>query len=104
MRRPITFAVLSFLLLFMQQQSQVHALAHLGPQLARAHETKLIAPHADDACVECALLAAGTGAVPGDAALLVFAPQASEHAGTIFRSRPADTPTYFQSRAPPVLL
>ena len=104
MRRPIVFAVLSFLLLFMQQEAQVHVLSHLGPQLARAHETQILVPHADGACVECALLAAGTFTVIGDPPPLVFAVTGVEPAWAAFRSHPADAPAYYSSRAPPVLL
>ncbi len=59
MRRTALLAVLSFLLLSMQHEAQVHALSHLGPQLARSQDTAFVAPHADVACVECALLANG---------------------------------------------
>jgi hypothetical protein len=104
MRRPIVFAVLSFLLLFMQQEAQVHALSHLGPQLARAHETQILVPHADSACVECALLAAGTSTATSDPSSLVFAVTDVEPAWVAFRSHPADAPAYYSSRAPPVLL
>ena len=65
MRRSLAFAILSFLLVFMQQQAQVHALSHLSHS-ARSQQQQAVAPHADPACVECALLAAGTGAVLSD--------------------------------------
>ena len=104
MRRPIVFAILSFLLLFMQQEVQVHAFSHLGPQLARAHETQLLAPNADGACVECALLAAGSSAAIGDPPPLDFAVFVIEPAWVAFHSHPADAPAYYSSRAPPVLL
>ena len=103
MRRPILFAVLSFLLLFMQLQAQVHALSHLGPQLARSHHTELVAPHVDETCVECALLAAGTNGVQGDAPALAPTATATERALLAFRSRAVDFPAYVSSRAPPLL-
>jgi hypothetical protein len=103
MRRSIAFAVLSFLLLYMQQEAQVHAMTHLGPQLARKHQTELVAPSADAACVECALLAAGTHAAHGHDLAIVAELPPTERARAPFRSRATDAPAYFQSRAPPVL-
>ena len=58
----------------------------------------------DGACAECALLAGGTSAVAGDAVAFAFAAPVGERAVSGFRSRPADAPSYFSSRAPPVLL
>jgi hypothetical protein len=104
MRRTFAFALLSFLLLFMQQEAQVHALSHVGPQLARSGETKAVAPTADDACLECALLATGTGAAVGAGQSLASAVPVSGLVWSAFRSRAADVPSYFSSRAPPVLL
>jgi hypothetical protein len=104
MRRPIIYAVLSFLLLFMQQEAQVHALSHLGPQLARSHQTEVLAPLADEACVECSLLAAGTIGAAGEQALLAPAGPVAELIWSAYRSRAADVPSFFSSRAPPVLL
>jgi hypothetical protein len=104
MHRPVILAVLSFLLLSMQQEVQVHALQHLGSQLTRSHQTELIVPHADSACVECALLAAGTSAAIGDSSSLASAVPVAERGWAAFRSHPADAPAYYSSRAPPVLL
>ena len=104
MRRPIVLAVLSFLLLSMQQEVQVHALRHLGPQLGRSHETALVAPQADSTCAECALLAAGTSAAIGDSHSLVSATTVAERAWNAIRSHPAAAPVFYSSRAPPALL
>ncbi len=104
MRSPILFAVLSFLLLSMQHEGKVHALSHLGSQLTRSHDTELKAPHADGACVECALLAAGSSTVNGDLPALQSPALVTERAWLVFRSRTADVPAYYSSRAPPVLL
>src|SRR5450432_428547 len=104
MRRSIVFAVLSFLLLFMQQEMQLHALSHLGPQLVRSHETAFVAPHADDTCVACALLAAGSGAAIGADVSHAFEASANGRAWFAFLSRAADAPSYYSSRAPPILL
>ena len=103
MRRPVLLAILSFLLLFMQQGVQLHAISHLGPQLVRAKDTGLSAPHADEMCVECALLAGGATAVIGDLPLHEATSPPAQRAWHPFQSHPADTPTFFQSRAPPFL-
>jgi hypothetical protein len=59
------FALLLSLLLFgMQQEAFRHALTHFRP--AVAHQ-ELSNPQADAPCVECALLAAGSAALPSDA-------------------------------------
>ena len=55
MRRAFLFAVLSLLLLSMQQQGYVHPIAHLaGKYASHSQETVLSAPQFDVACVECA--------------------------------------------------
>ncbi len=102
MSSRLRLAVLALLLLFMQGQALVHPIVHLPG--APAHETGLTATHAVEACVECALLAGGV------AALLPGTPPAAHGAPAhplVFvshRSRAADVPAWFQSRAPPVLL
>ena len=103
MRRPALLAILSFLLLFMQQGVQLHAISHLGPQLARAKDAGLSAPHADEKCVECALLAGGATAVIGDLPMREATPPAAQRAWHPFQCRPADAPAWFRSRAPPLL-
>jgi hypothetical protein len=104
MRRSAYIAVLSFLLLFMQQQATVHALSHLAPQLAHSSRIELVAPHAGAACVECALLATGTSAAIGADPSLVSVVPAPGLVRSAYRSRAADAPVYFSSRAPPILL
>ena len=104
MRRAILFAVLSLLLLSMQHQGYVHPIAHLGGYASHPQETALSAPQLDVACVECALLVSGTHAVYGESAAAMLAVAAEVRARTAFRSRAADVPSWFQSRAPPVLL
>ena len=100
LRRALT-VVLCLLLLSLQQEALVHPLSHLGTP---AKETGASALHASADCVECALLASGfSAAVSGHAPLAAGAPAA----GLVFfsyRSRDADAPAWFQSRAPPVLL
>ena len=104
MRRGILFAVLSFLLLSMQNEVLVHPLGHLGSRVARPAGPEAALPHAVDACAECALLAAGSDAVRGNVPSLHFTAPATQGALTAFRSRAADAPVYFASRAPPALL
>ena len=104
MRRPVLYVVLSFLLLAMQHEGLVHPFEHLGSALARPDKTELALPHASGACAECALLSAGSNAALGD----LPAPQSSapviEREKLAFLSRATDAPSYYSSRAPPVLL
>lgn len=104
MRRSFFLAVLSFLLLSMQHEAQVHAFSHLAPQLARSHDTAFVSPHADDVCVECALLATGTAAPLGGQATIAASAPPAQLASAAFASRAADFPASFSSRAPPALL
>jgi hypothetical protein len=104
MRRPILFAILSFLLVSMQHDGLVHPFEHLSSQLARSDKTALALPDAGDACAHCALLAAGSHVVLGDLPVLHSVSSVVESATFAFRSRAADFPASFSSRAPPVLL
>lgn len=104
MRRALLSAVLSLLLLAMQQQGYVHPLAHLAGHEEPSQETVASAPHADEACGLCTLLAGGSLAV---VAGLLPHPADTPGDGLVFhtyRSRAADVPAWFESRAPPVLL
>jgi hypothetical protein len=104
MRRGILFAILSFLLLAMQNEGLVHPLGHLDTRVARPDRPEAALPHTVAACAECALLAAGSDAVRGDIPALHFSASATQGALTAFRTRAADAPVHFGSRAPPVLL
>jgi len=104
MRRGILFAVLSFLLLAMQNEGMVHPLGHLDTRVARPDRTEAALPHAVAVCAECALLAAGSDAVRGDVPALHLPTTAHQGALKAFRSRAVDAPVHFSSRAPPVLL
>ncbi len=87
------------LLLGMQQESLRHALSHFKP----APEQQELSAPADGACLECALLAGGSSALPSCAS--VFCPSPVAHvvnlpahvAPTLARFTPN------QSRAPPSL-
>ena len=104
MRRPILYAVLSFLLLAMQNEGLVHPFGHLDTRFARPNKVEAALPHAVAACAICALLAAGSDTVSGDAPALQFSAPAPVGALTAFRSRAVAAPVHFASRAPPPLL
>jgi hypothetical protein len=103
MRRTSLLAILSFLLLCMQQQALVHPLAHLPPRMAHSERTELALPQAADACAECALLAAVSSAALGQPVAMHFPAQFVDRVGSTFNSRVADAPSYYSSRAPPFL-
>ncbi len=103
MRRPALLALLSFLLLFMQQEAQVHALSHMGAKLAHSHQAEAMEPHADAPCTECALLAAGGSLAHGTAQPPGPAACSLPHLRAATDSRVADAPAFFRSRAPPLL-
>jgi hypothetical protein len=104
MHRRIVAIVLVFLLLGMQQEAQWHALGHVGDALQQPHEQGLRLPQADDVCAICALFAGGSTAATSSTAAL---PEpAAYHAGPrhAVSSRTAAAPSFYLSRAPPVLL
>ena len=98
--RGVFVLLLSLLLVGMQQEALRHALTHFT--FAPAHQ-ELSSPQADAPCVECALLAAGSAALPSDAP--VFSPSPSSYVAPL----PAPVaPTlarlsFYRSRAPPSL-
>jgi len=104
MRRSLFFAVLTFLLLAMQNEGLVHPFGHLDSRMPRPDRTEAALPHAVATCAECALLASGSSAVVGDPPALQSPPPATQRSFLAFRSRAADAPVHFSSRAPPVLL
>ena len=104
MRRGILFAILSFLLLAMQNEGLVHPLGHLDARIARPDRPEAALPHAVAACTECALLVAGSDAIGSDVTSLHFPGPATLGALTAFRSRAVAAPVYFASRAPPLFL
>ena len=102
--RILAFA-LAFLLLAMQHEAQWHALGHFGDWLAQAHEKSWHAPSQDDgACAICALSAGGATAAVGDALAQPKPVPGFELAHGVVSSFTAAAPSYYQSRAPPVLL
>ena len=98
--RGVFVLLLSLLLVGMQQEALRHALTHF--RSAPAHQ-ELSNPQSDASCVECALLAAGSAALPSDAP--VFSASPSFYVTTL----PAPVaPTlarlpFYRSRAPPSL-
>ena len=104
MRRPIIFAALTFLLLAMQHEGLVHPFGHLDSRVPRPDQAEVALPHAVAACAECALLAAGSTTINGDHPSINSPAPVTQRAWLAFRSRAADVPAYFSSRAPPVLL
>jgi hypothetical protein len=99
----LTF-VLSLLMLGMQLEGQRHALQHLGDRLHRPHEQALKLPPGEIVCAECALLAGTSNAVAGSDASMLPAVAANRRFDARFQSQSAAAPTYYSSRAPPVLL
>ncbi len=101
-RRALTF-VLSFFLLFMQQETARHALDHLGAQLQRIEHSALEQPTGDH-CFECDLLASGTATPPtASAAPGADSPDWLAVAAPVARVATA-APAYYYGRAPPLLL
>jgi hypothetical protein len=108
MQRSFHTAVLTFvfslLMLGMQLEGQRHALQHLGDRLHRPHEQGLQLPPGEIVCAECALLAGTSNAVAGSDASTLPAVAVNQRFDARFLSQSAAAPTYYSSRAPPVLL
>ena len=94
-------AWLSVLLVGMQQQMFVHEIDHLRAKVQRGHDVA-VQNAADATCVECALLAGGSNAVP--VAIGETTVAAAIAAPDVQRSElppAARSPAYYHSRAPP---
>jgi hypothetical protein len=103
MYRGVLTGLLSFFLLFMQQESVRHALEHIGAELQRSKHSVLERP-TGDVCVECELLASGASSIPASsptpfvdipASVVIIAPVARTS---------VTVPSYYRSRAPPRIL
>jgi hypothetical protein len=103
MRRAVYVALLSALVLAMQLQAPVHALSHLGDRFQARQDQGLQVPH-DDACAACALFAGASGAAVADAAVPPPLDAPFVAAQSVLATRAVSAPTYYSSRAPPVLL
>lgn len=103
MRRTLLVALLSVLLLAMQQQAPAHALSHFGDWLRTPQDQGMQVPH-DDWCAVCVLFAGTAGAAVSDAAVLTSLDAAFVAAQPVLATRAVPAPTYYSCRAPPVLL
>ena len=101
--RVILTLLMSFFLLFLQQESVRHALDHIGAQLERVKHSALERP-VGDVCVECEMLAAGTAATPPSLPQVIAA--ASGWIDIVAPVARASIPfaAFYSSRAPPQIL
>ncbi|TMG83507.1 MAG: hypothetical protein E6H67_02280 [Betaproteobacteria bacterium] len=102
--RTASVFVLSLLLVGMQLEVQRHAISHVGDALSGPHEQGVQQSVADIACVECALLAAGSHALPGHVAALVASAVDRAPGAVLFASYAVPAPAFYSSRAPPAFL
>jgi hypothetical protein len=103
-KHPVVMTVLmSFLLLFLQQESVRHALDHIGAQLERAKHSALERP-VGDVCAECEMLAAGTAATPPSLPQVVAG--TADWIDVVAPVMRASIPflAFYSSRAPPQIL
>jgi hypothetical protein len=102
--RTASVFVLSLLLFGMQLEAQRHAITHAGDALRAAHEQGVQQSAADIPCVECALLAAGSHALPGGVAALPPSVIDGAPGAVAFTSYAVPAPAFYSSRAPPAPL
>ena len=104
MRSRLLAFVLVFLLLGMQQEMQVHALAHAAQALQQANDEHFQLPADNAPCALCGLLASGSNAIPVGSPVVhsIAADSVAFHAAT--PSLSSSPLHYYRSRAPPSLL
>ena len=103
MHHRILTAVLSFFLLFMQQENVRHVIDHIGARIQRSEHSVLEQP-TGDVCLECELLAAGAAFTPTSLAT-PFADTPAWLVAVVPVARSATAaPSYYHSRAPPPIL
>jgi hypothetical protein len=102
-RHPLLALAFSLLLVGMQFGAQLHALEHLRDSLRHTPAHSLTAP-ADEPCAMCALFAGGANAVTAGSGAAFAAPDACQAFSLPPASPAASAPSYYSSRAPPVLL
>jgi hypothetical protein len=104
MQRRVITLIFAFLLLVMQQAERSHALVHVGEWLHASHDRALAVPESESLCSLCVLFAGGSAAAIDSAT--PTPPPFAGFAIPIFTgaSRPVPAPSYYASRAPPVLL
>lgn len=95
--------VLCLLLLSLQQRVLVHPIAHLAGS-SKPQETQLSSSKVEAPCAECALLAGGSVAVVAGAPAWHAEDTVHDVAFHSHRTRAADAPAWFRSRAPPLLV
>jgi hypothetical protein len=104
MIRIFITAWLSLLLVGMQQQLVVHEVDHLRAKVQRGHDVGLERPGSAE-CIECALLSAGSSAVPiADISSSYDARTLAPVAAIIAAGQPQAKPSFYQSRGPPAVL
>ena len=104
MTRIFLAALFSLLLVGMQREALVHQVDHLRAQVQRGHDAALQKTASAD-CLECALLASGSSAVPSTARVAIgIVAEATPHAVVRESALASAAPAYYQSRAPPFLL
>jgi hypothetical protein len=96
--------VCSLLMLGMQLEGQRHALQHLADRLHRPHEQGLQLPQGEIACAECALLAGTSNAIASSSVSSLPVVADTKRFDAQFLSQSVAAPTYYSSRAPPLLL
>ena len=101
MHSRIVALLFAFLLLGMQHEAHVHALAHFGDQAQRPHEQVVQLPADDAACAVCALFAGGASALPSDGATLDGSADSFVAPSDAERSAAQSPPAFYLSRAPP---
>jgi hypothetical protein len=102
MRRTLVLCLLA-LLLSLQHEAQVHPFSHLASRPAHCADTGMASTIADGECARCALLAAGSNAVPAASHSPALAECPGARMQPVLRSRSVSAPVYFSSRAPPFL-
>lgn len=103
MQRRVLTCLLSVFLLLMQHEGLRHALDHLGAQLQRIEHSALERP-TGDTCAECGLLAGGAGSIPATHPVSFAQAAPWVAVAAPFVTVAAAAPSYYQSRAPPVVL
>ena len=91
----------AFLLLGMQHEAHVHALAHFSGQLQQPHEQTAQLPTDDTTCAVCALFAGGASALTSAGATLDASPDSFVVPVDAGRSAAQSPPAFYLSRAPP---
>jgi hypothetical protein len=101
MRYRFVTLLFAFLLLGMQHEANVHALAHFSDQLQRPHEQTAQLPTDDTTCAVCALFAGGASALAPDGAMLDGSADSFVPPIDAERSAAQSPPAFYLSRAPP---